>query len=96
MDWCCCSCGIAETYVVTAHGRTHAAHVDTLCFMNMHLACACRNAVDRMREDGLVLTDLAHKADGQLHGSSVWQLSPQQQGQELPFHRFAQVSTRRH
>jgi hypothetical protein len=61
----------------------------------MCLACSCRNAVDRMREDGLVLTDLAHKADGQLHGSSVWRLSPQQQGQELPFHRFAQVTTKR-
>ena len=46
--------------------------------------------MDRMREDGLVLTDLAHKADGQLHGSSVWRLSPPK-GQQLPFHRFNQV-----
>jgi hypothetical protein len=63
--------------------------------MDLYSARTCRNAVDRMREDGLVLTDLAHRADGQLHGSSVWRLSPQQNGQELPFHRFAQVPTQR-
>lgn len=43
-----------------------------------------------MREDGIVLTGLAARPDGQLHGSSVWRLGPPD-GRQLPFHRFAQV-----
>lgn len=43
-----------------------------------------------MREDGIVLTDLAVSADGELHGSTVWRFAPSHGG-ELPFHRFSQV-----
>lgn len=52
-------------------------------------ACGGRESLRKLRDTGVVLTDLRATRQSRLFGEAVWRLSPAQ-GKELPFNRFSQ------